>query len=716
MVFQLCFSGLYFGFEIFHELKAHRAASMVVLGMSVAVMLGLYMLDVSYWKPDLLWLKACLCFTVITGGAIGIILLGENLAAAPMMLFVLGCPTLWVILKITRYKEYNMIQYVAYISMSLGIAAIGLATHWAIWRFTYVDHVDRKAKYTEELCNKPGPTEQLHGSCMPAYMLYLFSLISAGVCTAFCLTAHLLAETLRHQVGIREESDVQSTVKVAIGLMMIGIFGVWVSSSISVAGVELGSMVSFLSVCLLIEVAVIVAHTVGLESIREQLSTIPIFKRAVESGSMRDWVRAIMFIAGTFPYIVFCFMSFLNQRARMYLPHLELLLTQEDKELHTTHKGCLTRKGAEFHNKVLAWNWSSVLTKSCYLSLAFLLLSVGIGKCTTLFFAWLNVAVESMHFEITVLIFIAIGVFMFLLPPVPGVPVYLAGGITLTRAAEREFGGFVPALAFSIVVCWGIKHLAVMLQQKVIGEGMSNSVSVKCLVGVNDVAIKSVRLILEQPGLTISKVCILCGGPDWPTSVLTGILRLSVVEMQIGTLPIVFLIAPCVMAGAFMVKADEGAIYETMSGIMIAVAALAQMIALMSAAFFIEVTSEREKAKIAEYPVDEEVAVKTQENAARSKLYQDVVEWSKVPAPMKAVLILGTVMLACSCYLVQLFGSLCFVTFEVRPARPCYSFPSAHSTRTTRLSSPPVCLHRLSALTARLPSPPVCPPSPHPPV
>jgi hypothetical protein len=39
-----------------------------------------------------------------------------------------------------------------------------------------------------------------------------------------------------------------------------------------------------------------------------------------------------------------------------------------------------------------------------------------------------------MAFGKVVVIFVAIGIVMFLLPPVPGVPVYLAGGITLTTA------------------------------------------------------------------------------------------------------------------------------------------------------------------------------------------------------------------------------------------------------------------------------------------
>jgi hypothetical protein len=57
----------------------------------------------------------------------------------------------------------------------------------------------------------------------------------------------------------------------------------------------------------------------------------------------------------------------------------------------------------------------------------------------------------------------------------------------------------------------------------------------------------SVRTILEGGGwggrgVTLAKVSILIGGPDWATAVLTGILELNVFAMLLGTLPVVLLV------------------------------------------------------------------------------------------------------------------------------------------------------------------------------
>merc|ERR1740138_1609322 len=79
---------------------------------------------------------------------------------------------------------------------------------------------------------------------------------------------------------------------------------------------------------------------------------------------------------------------------------------------------------------------------------------------------------------------------------------------------------------------------------------MSTNVHVRVMCQVNKPMMRAIELILRAPGLRFNKVVILCGGPDWPTSVLTGILRLNVFQMLLGTLPIIVLIVPCVLAGA----------------------------------------------------------------------------------------------------------------------------------------------------------------------
>jgi hypothetical protein len=71
-------------------------------------------------------------------------------------------------------------------------------------------------------------------------------------------------------------------------------------------------------------------------------------------------------------------------------------------------------------------------------------------------------------------------------------------------------------------------------------------------VGIHTPFIQGIKVLLDKPGLSMPKVFILCGGPDWPTSVLAGILKLSLMQCLIGTLPCFFLSSATVIAGAMM--------------------------------------------------------------------------------------------------------------------------------------------------------------------
>ena len=87
------------------------------------------------------------------------------------------------------------------------------------------------------------------------------------------------------------------------------------------------------------------------------------------------------------------------------------------------------------------------------------------------------------------------------------------------------------------------------MQQKIFGEFLGKSLWVRSILGVNEPLMMAINLILQEPSLTRAKVAILVGGPDWPTSVLTGVLKLKAYQMQLGVLPVLIPIAFIVMTG-----------------------------------------------------------------------------------------------------------------------------------------------------------------------
>lgn len=229
-------------------------------------------------------------------------------------------------------------------------------------------------------------------------------------------------------------------------------------------------------------------------------------------------------------------------------------------------------------------------------------------------------------------------------------------------------------------------------------------------------SIKAIRLILTKPGLGIDKIAILCGGPDWPTSVLTGILKLSVFKMLFGTIPVVFLVFPCVMSGAFVNEAcpcdappcngmaelstpfsceysvnisdskctalgigeggyknmcidQEGTdkvrnLYKGMGTISLLMATLVQSLALFSAMYFIENTTSKKRQELLKYPNDPEVEVADKEDEEKIKIFKAATMWQRVPLCQKINLITMFLGTACFCLFFGLAGSMCFVPFE----------------------------------------------------
>jgi hypothetical protein len=72
---------------------------------------------------------------------------------------------------------------------------------------------------------------------------------------------------------------------------------------------------------------------------------------------------------------------------------------------------------------ISCWNWTSINVKMMWLAFAWNMLWVGIGKMTVLVLSWLNTQLESQQLSTVIVVFYAVGLTMFLLPPVPGVPV-----------------------------------------------------------------------------------------------------------------------------------------------------------------------------------------------------------------------------------------------------------------------------------------------------
>lgn len=287
---------------------------------------------------------------------------------------------------------------------------------------------------------------------------------------------------------------------------------------------------------------------------------------------------------------------------------------------------------------------AGILMKICLLGELYFTFQVGVSKITYLFLSWLNTELGKIKFGITLVLVFIIGVSMFLLPPVPGGAVYLFGGVVIADQARRSFSdentGFIIGCIIACTECWALKLVA-CVGQYYIGYLLGGYTKVQQIIGVDKVATRALEAILKKPGLSVGKVAILVGGPDWPTSVTYGILRLSVPRMLMGTLPIIFVVGPGCMAGAFASRVDPAKdsswnmLMTMATGIFIVTQIATMFVAMQKITAEIEEHGEAFKQSRPEHKAVEEL---TKAEEAGRIVFDDVTKWDRLSTLLKAII------------------------------------------------------------------------------
>ena len=120
---------------------------------------------------------------------------------------------------------------------------------------------------------------------------------------------------------------------------------------------------------------------------------------------------------------------------------------------------------------------------------------------------WLIKKTSEMNIAAVTAMLVGVGMTMFLLPPVPGVPIYLTLGIVIVPVGRDTFG-LIGCVIYALIVSLLLKLSACTLQQMCIGGLLQRQVKVRQFVRINSDAIRSAKLVLLDPGMGIAKVTI----------------------------------------------------------------------------------------------------------------------------------------------------------------------------------------------------------------
>ena len=649
-----------YGGSTFRVLRNDQKENILVI-VSLTVALVLYVCDASYWNAG--YAKTVRDVGAATSAlamACALGLSAYRYPQAPPTLYLVVTPCMYAYMRVKLFKSKSVASYLSALAMSLYACAgvilmlfLSEASRVGAWW-----SIALEVRYRDAI----GCELDLGTECLAAYIMWFSPCLAALASVIFATFCALMAKSLRSS----DSSDALSFAYKAFGCGMMFVFlGLWVAVSIAGGAKPLSSILVTFSMAALVILSGALVGTLGLDTITSRVNSVPLFASLMNAVT-DSYASVFKAILVSTPLTILCalyaLISVVNQRIRVAF----------NTAPNQSKSKWLTDKVTDQLNEVYKWDWSRIMINIHYWVVVVIALQVVAGSFTVVFLSYLRVKLTAIPVALVYVIFVFVGLAMFLIPIIPGLPVYLTGGIILTdQSMVRAFGGgsagFAWACTVAVGVCFAIKLAAVVMQQKGIGEKLGNRVWIRSMVNVNSVTMRSIRYLLTRKGLNLPKVAILVGGPDWPTSVVTGILRLSVREMLLGTLPVFFLITPTTLAGAFMLKAsrsasgtadalcretsitslsmDDSSPWNSIADIGLLLTGFVQGLGLIAAAYFIEKTAAESKSELDTIPYDEEVLEVDKANARRLELTRAITRWDELSKRTRRALTTSTVVI-----------------------------------------------------------------------
>eukprot|EP00614_Pseudopedinella_elastica_P017035 CAMPEP_0172650808 /NCGR_PEP_ID=MMETSP1068-20121228/242483_1 /TAXON_ID=35684 /ORGANISM="Pseudopedinella elastica, Strain CCMP716" /LENGTH=772 /DNA_ID=CAMNT_0013465181 /DNA_START=33 /DNA_END=2351 /DNA_ORIENTATION=- len=686
VLFILGFSAMAYGIPVYKKLVENDSAGTACIGIALVIALVLYLFDAEYWTADeaprLNKLRQAAAGSAVALFLVGCVFQVESLSYGPVCVYLVAFVAYVVNLQpcvgVFGKHDTSTRQFVGSLSWPLMLTALWVFAWWVVWaNQTPTDsptaedgyrvwspvvgqgrHAnwspETKIAYAQKMGCQPEPdlaadprVEDPYPDCLYAFLLWSAPGQLAFACAVFALTAYVLDPHEEHG----------APKMIGQGMVLL-LFGMWCSASISGAGSVITTALFAFILAGMVGIALFVVYCYGLELFENPEDQPFVQSMVAKYGGMADPLRGLLIVTSAPIIAAYFALSALNQLLRKRLACLGCAkkLDESDRDL------VLTKVGAGLLESMVAWRWTSVLVYALYWGVFFFTCNVIISKFTVLFLSVLIAAIADLSVAVVSLVFFVVGFIMFMLPPVPGVPVYLSSGIILVAACEDSMG-LSGAIFYAFIFCMVLKLLAAMGQMFIFGVPLGKYTSVRQAVGVNSDLVRSMKLVLAEPGLSMAKVTILTGGPDWPTSVMCGILKLNPAGVLLGTLPVALLILPTILAGSYFFLASRDPKFGVLATVFAATAALVQSGSMFVAAYYLDKAAVAYKDELAIMPYDEEVREADRLEEEKKKRYAAATQWGVLPSGAKALLVAATALMVVACYLVQLFQ--CFVVYEL---------------------------------------------------
>jgi hypothetical protein len=680
--FLLAFSGLGYGEEAFRALRQHLRAARALALSALGYLALLHVLDgFRGLLSDVLGkLRLGGVLLAVLALAASALLSVDAYPSAPAAVF-LGLSCAAAALVRFRMPRLSIPEFLSGLCASSFALALLVFAAW-FWWVTFLDNnwnERRQAMYEERANCEQSAHARGSQRCRAAYLMWAWpAIISALHAIVACTSLYLAVAIVRYQF---HQDALHPAARLLFAMAALGVSGVWISVSLSTVQMDISEIIMQIVLLIVGLVSIISCAAISLGAfVTEAEKKIPLFRKVKEIASS-DWAKGFLVVAGAPILVIHLVFSMLKQAVRrvFFTQCCPARLIEEEQSEEAQTEEMQDQLNVELERKLncltisvrrqvslLFFSPTSMLSKASLLGLAYWLFQVGTGKIVVLFLSWLTDALDNSSVATIFLTFLAVGIGLFvLLPPVPGAPIYIAAGIVVTSGLESNGFDFWSAIAVAIGFTLFIKLLACAMQQKLIGEVIGQKVSVRRAVGINSKTMRAIWIIVNQRGLQVSKVAVLCGGPDWPVGVLCGILRVPLVSVLVGSVPVLFLyLGVSVIAGGLQLKVDEGKLFRALASLALALAALSMATTMFAAVYFVEKVS-AESEEIDKLPYDEEVRTLEQDIELKDRIFEKETQWQRLPVLARSAVVLSLICTIISVHSVVWFNEQSFKSFNI---------------------------------------------------
>ena len=685
-VYLALFSEIGFGATLFKALMRTGNLYVAFGGLGVILLIIFYIVDFDTGSRPV---NIFVCTTVAGCMVFAAVLCFSQLPHAPLMAFMVTACAYFVAIYVSAYKgkisAEGYIQALSRACLIGGFAGLAASCVWAAinncwWGTECKKSFNARLRVcrNEDDCERYGtfgtqcrctfdpngpdaegikaesacdPTEDY---CLAAFMLWASPFLMSVMMFVFGLAMHFISSAaIDAHVGKAGESKAANTFRIFRMAVLFLVFVLYIGASVAGASMQLSNVVVSFAFLGLLLLAIVMALASGVKKAKQAIKDSKIVKNLTQDPFWSNVAKGLALCVGSPVFLFFLPVAYLKRSVRKMRA-----ATTRDEEAGACSDRNAFKEVLVFRliEQAKSWEWTTILKYAWVWGFAYFAMQAMVMTMTTLFMAWLNIQLAGLHWAIIAVIIMGIGLILFAIPVVPGVPAYLACGVIL-GAAEPQFGSFALTMIVGSIVATVTKLLACLMQQKIFGELLGRQLWVRSTLGVNDPTMKAINLILQEKGLTMGKVAILVGGPDWPTSVLTGVLKCSALQMQMGTLPVSIPIIMIVLTGGAMLKTGElpDSLWVPLSGVFMTISAALQAFIGLLAIKYVNQTIKERADEVAAIPDDDEVKQFDESQKQTLAEKAGAMQWGNQSRLWRAVLILSVVNMVLSCWIFKLF-------------------------------------------------------------